>query len=99
MRSSGAVRLPTLNARAAGLASAQAQNALLQTLPLAREFEEALAPHGMSPLRASGVDTLQINVGKLCNQVCRHCHVDAGPDRTEVMTRETMQLTDPHGSR
>jgi radical SAM/Cys-rich protein len=35
---------------------------------------------------------MQINVGKMCNQTCRHCHVDAGPDRTEIMTRETMQL-------
>jgi len=34
---------------------------------------------------------LQINVGKMCNQVCKHCHVDAGPDRKEIMTRETMQ--------
>jgi radical SAM/Cys-rich protein len=60
-------------------------------LPLAREFESALDAHALAPLRATGFDTLQINVGKLCNQVCRHCHVDAGPDRTEVMTRETMQ--------
>jgi radical SAM/Cys-rich protein len=35
---------------------------------------------------------LQINVGKLCNQICRHCHVDAGPDRMEQMTRETAEL-------
>jgi len=34
---------------------------------------------------------LQVNVGRTCNQTCRHCHVDAGPDRREVMTRETMQ--------
>ena len=35
---------------------------------------------------------LQVNVGRLCNQVCRHCHVDAGPDRTEVMSRPTLEL-------
>ena len=34
---------------------------------------------------------LQVNVGKLCNLSCKHCHVDAGPNRTEIMTRETMQ--------
>lgn len=34
--------------------------------------------------------TLQINVGKMCNQTCKHCHVDAGPTRKEIMTRETM---------
>jgi radical SAM/Cys-rich protein len=41
-------------------------------------------------LTPGAVAALQINVGKLCNQTCRHCHVDAGPDRTEVMSRETM---------
>jgi radical SAM/Cys-rich protein len=52
-------------------------------------FEERL--HGRE-LRASGIEVLQVNVGKVCNQTCRHCHVDAGPDRRESMTRETMQL-------
>jgi len=42
-------------------------------------------------LRALRVDTLQVNIGKLCNQTCTHCHVDAGPDRTEIMTRETVE--------
>jgi radical SAM/Cys-rich protein len=53
-------------------------------------FEQALAQSGLSPLRATGVQVLQVNVGKLCNQTCRHCHVDAGPARREVMSRETM---------
>ncbi len=57
-----------------------------------RPFADALAASGLWPLRAAGIQVLQVNVGKLCNQTCRHCHVDAGPDRTEVMTRETMQL-------
>ncbi|HBH81129.1 MAG TPA: radical SAM protein, partial [Nitrospira sp.] len=39
-----------------------------------------------------GSTVFQINVGKLCNQTCRHCHVDAGPDRTEIMSRETAEL-------
>jgi radical SAM/Cys-rich protein len=51
-------------------------------------FDEKLAAHGLE-LRAAGVETLQVNVGKLCNQACKHCHVDAGPKRTEIMTRET----------
>ncbi|MCB0220508.1 MAG: arsenosugar biosynthesis radical SAM protein ArsS [Chrysiogenetes bacterium] len=42
------------------------------------------------PLRRGALETLQINLGKLCNQTCAHCHVDAGPNRTEVMTRETV---------
>ncbi len=55
------------------------------------EFDDALAAHGRFPLTADRVRTLQINLGKLCNQTCTHCHVDAGPDRREIMTRETMQ--------
>lgn len=55
-------------------------------------FEEMLSKAGRSPLRAAGIETLQVNVGKLCNQTCRHCHVDAGPTRTEVMTRDTAEL-------
>src|SRR3990172_375706 len=54
-------------------------------------FESSLARHIAEPLRATEVEIFQINVGKLCNQVCAHCHVDAGPDRSEVMTRETME--------
>jgi radical SAM/Cys-rich protein len=52
------------------------------------DFDERLAAHGVE-LRASSVDTLQINLGKLCNQACKHCHVDAGPSRWEMMSRET----------
>ncbi len=55
------------------------------------DFDEKLAEHGLE-LRAHSVDTLQVNVGKLCNQACRHCHVDASPSRTEIMTRETVEL-------
>lgn len=53
-------------------------------------FESALAGGGLWPLRATGVEVLQVNVGKVCNQTCRHCHVDAGPERREAMARETM---------
>ncbi len=55
-------------------------------------FEEKLVQIGSPPLQATGVETLQVNVGKRCNQTCRHCHVDAGPTRTEIMTRETAEL-------
>jgi radical SAM/Cys-rich protein len=53
-------------------------------------FERTLAGAGLAPLRAAGIQVLQVNVGKLCNQTCRHCHVDAGPERREVMSRATM---------
>jgi len=54
-------------------------------------FEATLARHRLAPLRRSRVTTLQVNVGKLCNQACHHCHVDAGPKRTEIMTRATAE--------
>ena len=57
-----------------------------------KPFEQALAESGLDPLAATGIRVFQINVGKLCNQTCRHCHVDAGPDRREIMTRETAEL-------
>ena len=60
--------------------------------PLApASFDEVLAAHDLK-LRAHSVETLQVNVGKLCNQACKHCHVDASPSRTEIMTRETVEL-------
>jgi radical SAM/Cys-rich protein len=78
---------------------------LRQSSPLADPLEQrrvldelsadavpAFAEHLPEPLLASGLQVLQVNVGKLCNQTCRHCHVDAGPDRREVMSRETIDL-------
>jgi radical SAM/Cys-rich protein len=84
--------LPTLSARRDPLASPVEQRRLLRSLPLSREFEDAVAAAGHSPLRSRAIEIFQINVGKLCNQTCKHCHVDAGPDRREVMSRETMEL-------
>ena len=55
-------------------------------------FDDRMRELGLLPLRAKGIQVLQINVGRMCNQSCRHCHVDAGPDRTEIMTRDTMRL-------
>ena len=53
----------------------------------ARSFDETLR----APLTPSVLEILQINLGKLCNMTCRHCHVDAGPDRfDEVMDRDTV---------
>jgi radical SAM/Cys-rich protein len=54
-------------------------------------FDQALEQHGCSPLAREETITLQINVGKLCNQACHHCHVDAGPKRTEIMPRHIAQ--------
>lgn len=54
-------------------------------------FSERLAAAGVAPLRPRAIEVFQMNLGKMCNQVCHHCHVDAGPDRREIMTRETME--------
>ena len=55
------------------------------------KFKDKISETGQFPLKAKKLEVLQINVGYMCNQVCEHCHVDAGPDRKEIMTRETMQ--------
>lgn len=52
-------------------------------------FEEKLTQNNLD-LRSTEVEILQVNVGKLCNQTCKHCHVDASPTRTEIMQRETI---------
>ncbi len=86
-------RLPvhSLAGRKHDLASADAQLELLARTGVPG-FDETLTAHGRRPLATTGIEVLQVNVGKLCNQVCAHCHVDAGPDRTEVMTQETAEL-------
>lgn len=43
-------------------------------------------------VRRAQWDTLQVNLGYLCNQTCQHCHVNAGPNRTEMMQGETIDL-------
>ncbi len=58
-------------------------------------FEEKLHTLGFAPLRPSGIEIFQMNIGKLCNQTCAHCHVDAGPDRKhELMSLENLDLPD-----
>lgn len=52
-------------------------------------FGQTLAKHGLS-LTRERITTLQINVGLLCNQTCRHCHLEAGPNSAEVMSAETV---------
>ncbi|HUF35500.1 MAG TPA: arsenosugar biosynthesis radical SAM (seleno)protein ArsS [Gemmatimonadales bacterium] len=80
--------LPTLQKQRHPLAGGAAQRRRLAEVPLARSFEAALEGAGLHPLRAAGLEVLQINVGRKCNQTCHHCHVDAGPDRTEIMPAE-----------
>ena len=60
--------------------------------PTVAPFAHRVRQEGQS-LHRLAIDTVQINVGKLCNQACLHCHVEAGPKRTEIMDRHTAELT------
>jgi len=84
----------TLLRRKAELANAAIQREILEGESKSTRqpyFDQQLRDSVLSPLRATGVEVLQVNVGKVCNQTCTHCHVDAGPDRRESMTRETAE--------
>ncbi len=59
--------------------------------PHVASFATVLRRHGFDSLHRTAATTLQVNVGKLCNQACHHCHVDAGPKRSEIMTRKTAE--------
>ena len=82
--------------RRAPLASTATQLELLESADLAAlahngDFDATLAACGWPQLRRSKLEIFQINIGKLCNMTCKHCHVDSGPDRTEEnMDRETV---------
>ena len=81
----------SLLARRSPLADPATQLALLEALDLPDgDFEERLRQAGWDGLYAGRLGVFQINLGKLCNMTCAHCHVDAGPDRTaENMDAET----------
>ncbi len=81
----------SLLARKNPLASTVEQRHLLARTTACPPFESNLERAALHPLFATGITVFQINVGKLCNQTCRHCHVDAGPDREEFMTRDTAE--------
>ena len=58
------------------------------TLPT---FKEKIKAHQLEDIRPKELQILQINLGYMCNQVCAHCHVDAGPDRKEMMLDQTLE--------
>ena len=82
----------TLSSRRAPLANPGEQLALLQASTEGRpDFQEMLRGAGWPALTPAALEIFQINLGKLCNMTCRHCHVDAGPDRSDaMMTRDTV---------
>jgi radical SAM/Cys-rich protein len=84
----------TLRSRRSPLVAPEAQLAQLDAVtvhdhPL--DFERAINHAGFNGLTPASLEVFQINLGKLCNMTCRHCHVDAGPDRWDaMMSRETI---------
>lgn len=83
----------TLLRQGSALSSPDIQRSILaqSSNPPLPAFEEMVAVSGSSgQLFATGIEVLQVNLGKLCNQTCLHCHVDAGPDRREIMGLETI---------
>jgi radical SAM/Cys-rich protein len=81
----------TLLARGNELTSSREQLRRLAATTSCAAFQDRMSAAALAPLRPTGIQVFQINVGKFCNQTCRHCHVDAGPERTEQMSRETAQ--------
>lgn len=82
--------MKSLSAQNHPLANASKELELLESTEETYSFQQKLEESALFPLRPVSLDVLQINVGKMCNQVCKHCHVDAGPDRKEIMEQETM---------
>ena len=89
------MKIKSLKSRQDSLAQSEKQLEILNggifedgTLPT---FKEKVKNSNFQQVRPTGLEILQINVGYMCNQVCSHCHVDAGPDRKEIMTQETME--------
>jgi cytochrome c len=69
-----------------------------ETIETVLPFEGTLARHGLKLVRGK-THTLQVNVGYLCDLLCPHCHLEAGPERREVMTVETMNDAIEYASR
>ena len=87
------VKLKSLKSNHNSLSKAENQIKILDQDPeYFKPFKDNLNTIGLHPLKPTNLEIFQVNLGKMCNQVCTHCHVDAGPDRKEIMTKETMEL-------
>lgn len=89
--------ITSLHYRRAPLAEPREQIATLERVRIGDDsgrpfdFDDDVAAAGWKELKPDAIEIFQINLGKLCNMTCLHCHVDAGPDRTdENMTRDTV---------
>jgi len=77
-------RHKSMKASGEDLASANEQLKIINNEEIFPHFDDKYEIVGEGPLKADKIEILQINLGKMCNQVCKHCHVDAGPDRKEI---------------
>ena len=88
------MQLKSLKKRENELANAKRQLEILSNGIFQNEelptFRSKLKTQNKFPLQPKPLEILQINIGYMCNQVCAHCHVDAGPDRKEIMSQKTM---------
>lgn len=82
--------MKSLKAQGNTLSEPNVQLELLEDSRHFTPFQQKLEEMNMLPLKPKELEIFQVNIGKMCNQVCRHCHVDAGPDRKEIMTEQTM---------
>ncbi|MTI87258.1 MAG: radical SAM/Cys-rich domain protein [Balneolaceae bacterium] len=87
--------MKSLKAEASSLADPEEQlkiinhhSAIIEEIP---DFADRLSDINLFPLKPTGIDIFQMNVGYMCNMTCKHCHVDAGPGRDEIMTKEIFQ--------
>lgn len=83
--------MKSLKAQNHPLSNSQYELELLESPDFGISFVQKLDESQLYPLKPLQIEILQINMGKMCNQVCQHCHVDAGPDRKEIMTRDIME--------
>lgn len=85
-------KLKSLKQRESYLSKAPNQIALLEETNLVgMRFSDKLKEHNQFPLKPATLEILQLNLGYMCDLTCEHCHVDAGPDRKEIMTQETLE--------
>ena len=84
--------MKSLRAQNHPLSKTEYELEVLESKDFGSTFQQKLQESGLFPFQPKPIEILQLNLGKMCNQVCKHCHVDAGPDRKEIMDKDTMEL-------
>ena len=84
--------MKSLRAQNHPLSNTEYELEVLESKDFGGTFQQKLLESELFPFQPKPIEILQLNLGKMCNQVCKHCHVDAGPDRKEIMEKDTMEL-------